>query len=267
MDRGVNVLFNDEVQLLLGKEKITGVKLKSGKTIACNAIVYAIGTTPNIEIAKECGLSCNRGVVVNEHLQTSDESIFAIGEIAEWNRQMWGITAAAEQQADIVAKYIHGDETVFYKGSLSMNILKMSGIQLCSIGVVDTQGNPEYEEVVFIDKAKRYYKKCVIHKDKLVGTILIGDKSEFAEFKEMIQSNVELSEKRLQLLRSGKKSEGVIGKLVCSCNNVGEGNIINKIKSGCDDFKSLCQETGAGTGCGSCRPEVKAILDRMLVNV
>jgi ferredoxin-nitrate reductase len=143
----------------------------------------------------------------------------------------------------------------------------MSGIQLCSIGVVDTQGDPDYEEVVFIDKAKRYYKKCVIHKDKLVGTILIGDKSEFAEFKEMIQGSIELSEKRLQLLRSGKKGESVIGRLVCSCNNVGEGNIMNKIKSGCEDFKLLCQETGAGTGCGSCRPEVKAILEKVLVTV
>jgi ferredoxin-nitrate reductase len=264
-ERGVDVLFNDEVQLILGKNRVTGVKLKSGRTLQCDALVYSIGTTPNIEIAKDCGLQFNRGVVVNEYLQTSDKDVFAIGEIAEWNRQMWGITAAAEQQSEIVAKFLMGDESAIYKGSLSMNILKMSGIQLCSIGVVDTQGNPEYEEVVFIDKAKRYYKKCIIHKDKLVGTILIGDKSEFAEFKELIQSNVELSDKRLQLLRSGKKGEGVVGKLVCSCNNVGEGNIINKIKSGCEDFKTLCQETGAGTGCGSCRPEVKAIMEKILV--
>ncbi len=266
-DRGVEVLYNDEVQLMLGKERIMGIKLKSGRTLQCDAIVYSIGTTPNIELARECGLQCNRGVVVNEYLQTSDENVFAVGEIAEWERMMWGITAAAEQQAEIVAKYINGDETATYKGSLSMNILKMSGIQLCSIGVVDTQGDPDYEEVVFIDRAKRYYKKCVIHKDKLVGTILIGDKSEFAEFKEMIQGSIELSEKRLQLLRSGKKAESVIGRLVCSCNNVGEGNIVNKIKSGCEDFKSLCQETGAGTGCGSCRPEVKAILEKVLVAV
>lgn len=266
-DRGVDVLYNEEVQLMLGRERLTGVKLRSGRTLQCDAIVYSIGTTPNIELAKECGLVCNRGVVVNEYLQTSDENVFAIGEIAEWERMMWGITAAAEQQAEIVAKYLNGDESAVYKGSLSMNILKMSGIQLCSIGIVDTQGNPDYEEVVFIDKAKRYYKKCVIHKDKLVGTVLIGDKSEFAEFKEMIQGNIELSDKRLQLLRSGKKGESVIGKLVCSCNNVGEGNIVNKINGGCEDFKALCQETGAGTGCGSCRPEVKAILEKVLVSV
>ncbi|WP_315822853.1 (2Fe-2S)-binding protein [Paraflavitalea speifideaquila] len=72
---------------------------------------------------------------------------------------------------------------------------------------------------------------------------------------------MELSEKRLQLLRSGKKAEAVIGKLVCSCGNIGEGNIINKIREGCTELKALCQASGAGMGCGSCRPEVQAILE------
>ena len=73
---------------------------------------------------------------------------------------------------------------------------------------------------------------------------------------------MELSEKRLDLLRSGKKAEPVIGKLICSCGGVGEGNIINKINEGCNEFKSLCQASGAGMGCGSCRPEVKEILEK-----
>ena len=109
-----------------------------------------------------------------------------------------------------------------------------------------------------------YYKKCIVYKDRLVGAILIGDKSEFQEFKELIASKTELGEKRLQLLRSGKKPEPVLGKLVCSCNTVGSDNIKNKIADGCQDFKQLCAITGAGTGCGSCRPEVKKILDSYL---
>ncbi|MBK5270610.1 MAG: (2Fe-2S)-binding protein, partial [Bacteroidia bacterium] len=204
---------------------------------------------------------CKRGVVVNEYLQTDDEDIFAIGEIAEFKGFLYGITAAAEQQAEIVARYLNGDIAKFYEGSLLMNILKIHGTDLCSLGEVECPDDPAYEEVVFIDKAKRYYKKCIIHNDKLVGAILIGDKSEFLEFHDLIQSKMELSEKRLQLLRSGKKSEPVIGKLVCSCSSVGEGNIINKIKEGCTDLVQLCQITGAGMGCGSCRPEVKEILE------
>ncbi|MFT3682077.1 MAG: molybdopterin-dependent oxidoreductase [Ferruginibacter sp.] len=265
-DRGIDIYYNDEIERFLGDTTVSGIRLKSGLLISCQAIVIAIGTVPNIEIAKAGGLDCKRGVLVNEYLQTSDPSVYAVGEIAEFNQFLYGITAAAEQQAEIVARYLNGDISKYYSGSLLMNILKMHGTELCSLGIVECPNDPAYEEVVFIDKAKRYYKKCIIHNDKLVGAILIGDKSEFLEFRNLIENKVELSEKRLQLLRSGKAAEPVIGKLVCSCNNVGEGNILNKIKEGCKDHLQLCQLTGAGMGCGSCRPEVKAILDTQ-VNV
>lgn len=229
--------------------------------INCQAIIIAIGTTPNIEIARASHLECKRGVIVNEYLQTNDPSVFAIGEIAEFKGFLYGITAAAEQQAEIVARFLGGDISKYYEGSLLMNILKMHGTELCSLGVVECPDDPDYEEVVFVDKAKRYYKKCIIYNDRLIGAILIGDKTEFLEYRSLIENKIELSEKRLQLLRSGKAPEPVIGKLVCSCNNVGEGNLINKINEGCKDHLQLCQLSGAGMGCGSCRPEVKAILE------
>lgn len=262
VDRGIDVFYNDEVQNFYGTEKIEAIRLKSGRKIPCDIAVFAIGTSPNVELAKSCGLEVNRGVAVNDYMQTSDPDIFAMGEIAEWRGQMWGITAAAEQQAEVAAKYLAGDWASFYKGSLSMNILKMEGLDLCSLGMVEVPKNDSaYEEVIFIDKAKRYYKKCIIHEDRLVGAILIGDKSEFLEFKGLISGGIELSDKRLELLRSGKKAEPVIGKLVCSCNNVGVGNLKNAIQAGCKEFTALCNQTGAGTGCGSCRPEVRAILE------
>lgn len=262
--RGIDVYYNDEVEQFYGTNKIEGVRLKSGQKLDCNAIIVAAGTVPTIQLAKEAGLECNRGVVVNDYLQTSDPDIFACGEIAEWKKQMWGITAAAEQQAEVVAKFLAGDLSSYYKGSLSMNLLKMHGLNLCSLGVVEIPaGSTDYEEVTFIDKAKHYYKKCIIHNDRLVGAILIGDKSEFLEFRDLIANGIELSEKRLALLRSGKTSEPVLGKLVCSCNNVGQGNLENAIKGGCTDFAQLCQKTGAGTGCGSCRPEVRMILENV----
>lgn len=264
--KDIDIYYNDEIERFLGGQQLTGVRLKSGLIIDAQAVVMAIGTTPNIEIAKACGIKCKRGVVVDEYLQTSDKAIFAIGEIAEFKGFLYGITAAAEQQAEIVARYLNGDISKYYSGSLLMNILKMHGTELCSLGMVQCPDDPSYEEVVFIDKAKRYYKKCIIHNDKLVGAILIGDKAEFLEYRNLIENKIELSEKRLQLLRSGKAPEPVIGKLVCSCNNVGEGNLLNKIKEGCKDHLQLCQLTGAGMGCGSCRPEVKAILDAQ-VNV
>ena len=263
VDKGVDIYYNDEIDRFLGEEHITGIRLKSGLLIDCHAIVIAIGTAPNIEIAKTANIVCKRGVVVDEYLQTSDPNIFAIGEIAEFKGFLYGITAAAEQQAAIVARYLSGDISKYYEGSLLMNILKMHGTDLCSLGLAECpDDDPAYEEVVFIDKSRRYYKKCIIHNDRLVGAILIGDKSEFLEFRDLIQDKIELSDKRLQLLRSGKKAEPVIGKLVCSCSGVGEGNLQNKIKEGCTDLLQLCQLTGAGMGCGSCRPEVKNILEK-----
>ncbi|MES1161388.1 MAG: (2Fe-2S)-binding protein, partial [Bacteroidota bacterium] len=140
------------------------------------------------------------------------------------------------------------------------NIIKIHGFDLCSIGLPECPNEEEYEENVFIDKAQRYYKKYIIHQDRLVGAILIGDKTEFQEFRELISNKIELNERRLRLLRSGEKAEPVLGKLVCSCNNVGSGNLINRIEAGCRDLARLCEVTGAGTGCGSCRPEVQRIL-------
>jgi ferredoxin-nitrate reductase len=264
MNLGVDIYYNDEVAAFYGTEKFEGVRLKSGRKIEAQIAVFAIGTSPNVEIARACGLEVNRGVVVNDYLQTSDPDIFAAGEIAQWRGEMWGITAAAEQQADTIAKYIAGDWASYYKGSLSVNIMKIQGVQLCSMGMIETPKSSDYEEITFIDKAKRYYKKCIIHNDKLVGAILIGDKTEFLEFKDLIANGIELSDKRLELLRSGNKADPVMGKLVCSCNNVGEGNLKACISSGCKDFTALCTQTGAGTGCGSCRPEVRAILENVL---
>jgi len=266
----INVFLNDQVQsveLSRSPGKFEA-QLLSGKSLEVDAVVYAVGTRPNIEIAQEAGLECARGVTVNSWLQTSDPDIFAMGEIAEHNGKMLGITAAAEKQADIAAKFISGDMQSVYSDAVPMNILKFSGLDLCSIGIPEIPANSDgYDEIVFIDRSMRYYKKCIIKDDKLVGAILIGDKNEFAEFKELIENQIELSEKRMQLLRSGKTVEPVLGKLVCSCGQVGRGNLQKLIDGGCNSFNELCQKSGAGLGCGSCKPEVHNILKESLMQV
>ncbi len=263
IDQGCNVYYNDEVQLYYGRSKLRKVELKSGQQIQCDAVLLAIGTTPNIELAKEAGLTCKRGVLVDHYMRTNDPSIYAIGEIAEFQGTLYGITAAAEEQAEIVARFHNGDVSRYYKGSLFMNILKIQTFDLCSIGITECP-NEQYEEIVFIDKAKRYYKKCIVYQDRLVGTILIGDKSEFIEFKNLIEGKIELSEKRLKLLRNGSQKDPVMGRLVCTCSQVGIGNLEKAIVEGAKEMKALCESTGAAQGCGSCRPEVQTTLDRIL---
>ncbi|MEK6477159.1 molybdopterin-dependent oxidoreductase [Catalinimonas sp. 4WD22] len=268
-EMGIQLQMNDQVQVIDPHEAHQPIKvrLKSGKSLDAHAVVYAIGTRPNIEIAREAQLACGRGVKVNDYLQTSDPNIFALGEIAEHREKMLGITAAAEQQADMAARFIAGDPLSMYQGSVPMNILKFSNLDLCSIGIPDIphQHRHEYEEIFFLDKSKVYYKKCIIHKDRLVGAILLGDKSEFAEFKSLIEEQTELGDMREKLLRSGGASKPVKGKLVCSCGNVGKGNITEAITQGCHELRSLCEATGAGLGCGSCKPELKAMIDEELM--
>ncbi|WMJ73727.1 molybdopterin-dependent oxidoreductase [Cytophagaceae bacterium ABcell3] len=265
-ERGIEIFYNDEVCSHIGNESIKGVRLRSGRRVDCDALVYAIGTIPNIGIAREAGLKCNRGVVVNDYMQTSDPSIFALGEIAEHRQMLYGITAAAEEQAGLLARYLSGDNFATYSGSLFMNILKVSDLNLCSLGVVEIpDGDPDYEEITYVDKASRYYKKCILYKDKLVGAIMYGDKSKFNDFREMIKNQIEVGAKRQELILGASDSKPVIGKLVCSCNNVGEGNIEEAIKQGCSTLQSVCSKTAAGTGCGSCKPEIINILQKLEV--
>ncbi|MBW8323651.1 MAG: molybdopterin-dependent oxidoreductase [Prolixibacteraceae bacterium] len=261
-EKGLTILFNDEISQVIPVENRHSyeVTFKSGNRVRYNAIVLAVGTRPNIEYATDV-LQLRRGILVNEYLQTSDPHIFAIGEIAEFKGNLYGITSAAEEQARVLAAYLHGNTMSFYSGSVLMNLLKFPGIDLCSIGlstIPDDSG--EYEEVVFLDRAERYYKKCIVKGDVLVGAILMGDKAEFTEFRKLIVQKTELAGLRKKLLRTGKASEPMLGKIICSCNNVGEGNILKVIEKGSTDLDSVCEKSGAGLGCGSCRPEIKEIM-------
>lgn len=262
-EKGLAILFNDEISQVIPVEnnQTYEVTFKSGNRMRYNAIVLAVGTRPNIEYATDV-LQLRRGILVNEYLQTSDPNIFAIGEIAEFKGNLYGITSAAEEQARVLAAYLHGNTMSFYSGSVLMNLLKFPGIDLCSIGlssIPDHSG--EYEEVVFLDKAEHYYKKCIVKGDVLVGAILMGDKAEFTEFRKLIVQKTELAGLRTKLLRTGKPTEPMLGKMICSCNNVGEGNIQDAIEKGCTDLDSVCEKSGAGLGCGSCRPEIKMIIE------
>jgi ferredoxin-nitrate reductase len=262
---GVVVHLNDQVQDIRGNGSLV-VTLKSGPTLDVDAVVLAIGTRPNIALLQEAGIECGRGALVDDHLRTSDLDIYAMGEVAEHRGQLHGITAAAEEQAEVVARHIAGDPLATYEGSVRMNILKFSNLDLCSIGIpVAPAGEDGYEEVVLLDRAEQHYKKCIIKDDRLVGAILMGDRLELAEFRELIANELELSDQRNHLLRSALASEPVIGKLICSCNRVGEGNIRSAVRGGRHELADICAETGAGVGCGSCKPEILRILETEMV--
>ncbi|MEJ5265970.1 MAG: molybdopterin-dependent oxidoreductase [Bacteroidales bacterium] len=259
VNRGIKVLLNEEIEHFPAKKLPGTLVLKSGKKVWCDALIVAIGTEPNVTLAQSCNISVNRGIVVNEYLQTSDPDIFAIGECAEFNGNIWGTTLAAEEQGEIAARYLSGDVMACYEGSLFMNILKLNNYDVVSLGQQSLKNNDiPYEEIVFIDKTRGIYKKCVIHNDRLVSAILMGDNSELIQFRELISKKLELGDKRKELLSNTSRKEAPIGKIICSCNNVGEGNII-QITQKYVTLEDVYKITGAGMGCGSCRTEVKKI--------
>ena len=259
--RGIQVLTNDGVVRYYGDPAITGLQTRSGRRLNCDVVCIATGITPNAELAENAGLDVRRGVVVNEAMQTSDPDIFAIGEVAEVHTRIFGTTLAAQEQARIAAARIAGDESQVYLGTTPINVLKIRDFSLCSIGSMAESDN-DVEEIIAYDKAARYYKKCCVVQDRLVGAILVGDNSELAKFRSFIELKTELDETRWTLLhRQTAQENPPRGRIVCSCYNVGIGNIEDAIEMGCNDLESIAKETCAGNGCGSCRSEIATCLE------
>ena len=262
----INIIYEEEIRAIIGGPDVHGVELTSGKRMSCKMIILSQGTAFDLSLIKTAGIDVQKGITVNEYLQTSDPFIFAIGALSEYHRELFETDMAKREQATILARYFNGNRASYYRGSLAINTLNINGREICAVGIAEVPPNDgDYEEIFTLDRRQHYYKKCIIHKDKLVGAILFGDTSELEEFKELIVQKTELGEKRQYLLRGNKgNSEKVIGKLVCTCKNIGEGNLLNSIRSGCGSISELCRITGAGLGCGSCKPELKMIWDKAL---
>jgi ferredoxin-nitrate reductase len=261
-DRGIHFHFQDQVLMWKGDEWIEELTLASGTTLRDATVIYAMGTVPNVELAGACGLEVNRGVVVDANLRTSDPDILAVGEIAEYDGQLWGTTSAAEEQAAIAAAALAGDVQAIHAGSISQNLLKVSGLSVASIGMARPPADDmSYEEIVLLDRAARIYKKCVVRQDRLVGALLVGDKSDYAQLRALIHSGEELGLRRGTLFR-GSTGLGVRlgGRLVCSCMRVDEGRIRKAVTDGARSLADVMKHTTAGSGCGSCRPEIGGLL-------
>jgi ferredoxin-nitrate reductase len=270
--RGIRVLFNTALVELAGSQRLEAVRVAdaSGEhKLPADLFIFATGTVPNKELAGAAGLDCNKGVLVNSFLQTSDRDVFAIGECAEHEGQTYGTTPAAEAQARALAEFLRGNEHAPYRGTVTANILKIPGLSLAAAGITDppelAPGETPYEVVTLHDPRSRYYQKCVVQNDRLVGAICLGDTANFSQYLEWISSGLELEDSRQTLLRPGAgAARPVKGTLVCSCHHVGAGTIEDAAPGAGYDLGRVCSATRAGTGCGSCRPEVLAIVQRML---
>ncbi len=259
--RGIRVHLDDSVVRYVGAERVQGVRTRSGRHLPCDLVVIATGVRAASALAQDAGLEVRRGVVVDATLSTSDPNILAIGEVAEFENRVCGTSPDAREQARVAAQILAGRSWLRYRGSTPFNVLKIRDLSVCTVGAPLRSG-VGVEEIIASDRARSTHTRLTVEKGRLVGAILVGDTVRFDEFRRLIDDQTELDDIRGTLLRGGAPARPPLkGRVVCSCHHVGEGNLRETIAAGCNTLDALCQSSAAGTGCGSCLPELREILD------
>jgi nitrite reductase (NADH) large subunit len=183
--KGIEILLNANTARIHGGARVDGVELTDGRRIAADAVIFAAGIRPNVALAKEAGISVNRGIVVDDHLQTSASDVFAIGECAEHRGICYGLVEPAYEQARMLARHLAGGD-VAYGGSVVATNLKVSGVSVFSAG--DFMGAEGSESIVLSDINHGTYKKLVIADGRLTGAVLIGDVADALWYLELIRN-------------------------------------------------------------------------------
>ena len=203
-DRGVEFVADDLCSRIDGRGRAERVHLKSGRVIDTDMVVVSTGIRANMQLAQSAGLLCNRGVVVNDRMQTSDPTIYAVGDVAEYHERVWGIVPAAVAQARVAAAQIAGDSDTRYTGIVPSTTLKVTGIDLTSIGIVNPQGEEDgagpFTEVRRTDACRGLYKKLVLRGGRVVGAIVLGDRSSVRGINGLIARQTDVSSYEDRLL-------------------------------------------------------------------
>jgi nitrite reductase [NAD(P)H] large subunit len=183
--KGIKVLLNANTARIDGETRVEAVELTDGRRIEADAVIFAAGIRPNVALAKDAGISANRGIVVDDHLQTGAADIFALGECAEHRGICYGLVEPAYEQARVLARHLGGG-AASYSGSVVATNLKVSGVSVFSAG--DFTGADGSEAIVLSDFKQGAYKKLVIADGRLTGAVLVGDAGDALWYLELIRS-------------------------------------------------------------------------------
>ncbi|HWX83156.1 MAG TPA: FAD-dependent oxidoreductase [Xanthobacteraceae bacterium] len=183
--KGIEILLNANTTRIIGENRVEGVELSEGRRIAANAVIFAAGIRPNVVLAREAGIAVNRGIIVDDRLQTGASDIFALGECAEHRGICYGLVEPAYEQARILAQHLAG-RTAAYQGSVVATNLKVSGVSVFSAG--DFLGGEQSESIVLSDVKRGTYKKLVIADGRLNGAVLVGDVADALWYLELIRA-------------------------------------------------------------------------------
>ncbi len=276
-DKGLKFLMNAQSESVIGDQNkgkrghVKALRLKDGTEIAADLLVMAVGIRPNFDLAESAGIHCDRGIVVNDTMQTYDPRIYAVGECVAHRGISYGLVAPLFEMAKVCATHLANFGIGRYAGSVTSTKLKVTGIDLFSAG--DFSGGEGTEEIVLHDAVGGVYKKLVIKEDKIIGSVLYGDTTDGTWYFQMLRDHKPIHEVRDHLM-FGQDSLGNTGHAgqnsaatmtddmeVCGCNGVCKGTIVKAIKEkGLFTIDDVKKQTKAASSCGSCTGLVEQIL-------
>ena len=266
---GVHVHLGMSTAEILGDDCVTGLRFKDDTTLDCDMIVISAGIRPNAEIGRECGLTMERALVVDDQMRSVDDpDVFIVGECAQHRGRVYGLVAPLWEQGQVLADVITGrNPSACYHGSKLATKLKVMGVELASMGITEPQS--ENDEVVQFSEPKRgTYKKLIIRDGVLVGAILLGDLSKAPSLMQSFDRGSALPEERMTMLFDIGNATPSLTMLempdttqICNCNGVSKGAIRKCVEGGKRNLKMVMDSTRAGMGCGSCKQLVKEVVE------
>ena len=273
-ERGMQFLMQAQTQELLASDtgRVRAVRFKDGSEVSADLVVMAVGIRPNVALAQSMRLHVNRGIVVNDTMQTTtDARIYAVGECAEHRGVAYGLVAPLFEQGKVAANHLAEFGIGRYQGSLTSTKLKVTGIDLFSAG--DFMGGEGTEEIVMSDPGAGLYKKLVLKDDRLVGACLYGNTVDGSWYFKLLRDGRPVSDLRDKLMfgesnigDSGHAGQNKAASMpddaeVCGCNGVTKGTICKAIKEkGLFTLDEVRKHTKASASCGSCTGLVEQIL-------
>jgi nitrite reductase (NADH) large subunit len=250
------------VESIYGDERVTGVVLDDGMTLSTDLVVLACGVRPRIDTARASELPVNKGILVNDTLATEVPGVYAFGECAEHRGRTYGIVTPVWEQAAVLADVLTGSQPQErYRGSKLYTRLKVAGVDVASMGALE----PELERdqvLQIVEERRDSYRKLIIRDGQLVGAMLVGNTAATATLVQMFDRGDQIPDDPLELLCQLRANVPTAERVVCNCNKVTEQSLCEAIAAGADSTEALGDATRAGTGCGSCKGELKQLLQK-----
>ncbi|PGY07023.1 nitrite reductase large subunit NirB [Bacillus sp. AFS031507] len=266
--QGMNFLMEQETVEILGNERVTGLRFKDGSEVEADLVVMAIGIKSNTEVAGNSGIYVNRGIVVNDFMETSVPHVYAVGECAEHREIVYGLVAPLYEQGKVLANRICGNLSEPYEGSVTGTQLKVAGVDLFSAGEIFEDGSTK--SIMVYNEYDGAYKKILTRNNTIVGVVLYGDTKDSTKLYRMLTKKEDISGMTsISVLQSECSAEGSNDdvasmpndELICGCNGVTKGAIVEAIKTqGLTTLDQVSHCTNAGRSCGRCKPMVSNIL-------